>query len=52
MENNAKVYKKVKVVGEKKYYNFYVDINGVEFAIKLAFKDDYKHASRLIRVKE
>lgn len=51
MENNAKIYKKVKVVGDKKYYNYYVEVNGIELAIKLAFNDDYKLASRLIRVK-
>lgn len=51
-ENNARVYKKVKEKDGKKYYNFYVNVNGLEFAIKLAFKDDYKLASRLIKVED
>ena len=48
MENNAKVYKKITEKEGKKYVNFYVEVNGVIFAVKPSFKDDYRLMSRVI----
>lgn len=48
-ENNARVYKKIKELDGKKYVNFYVEVNGLVFAIKPSFADDYKLMARVVK---
>lgn len=51
MENNAKVYKKIKEKEGHYYVNYYVEVNGVEFAVKPCFDKDKPLMSRVIRKK-